>query len=115
MVKFPSGLIITKYHPVFYNGKWAFPINISNVIEIQTENYYNFVLEKGNSMLVNNIPCITFGHEIQEEVAKHEYFGTEKIINDLSRIKGWNEGEISIKNNVFIRDTVTREVIGMKI
>lgn len=62
MVKFPSGLIITKYHPVFFNGKWAFPINISDVIEIQTENYYNFVLEKGNSMLVNNIPCITFGH-----------------------------------------------------
>lgn len=44
MVKFPSGLIITKYHPVFYNGKWEFPINISNVIEIETENYYNFVL-----------------------------------------------------------------------
>lgn len=44
MVKFPSGLIITKYHPVFYNGKWEFPIHISNVIEIETENYYNFVL-----------------------------------------------------------------------
>lgn len=66
MVKFSSGLIITKYHPVFYNGAWAFPLNIGEIISIDVKNYYNFVLEKGNSILINNIPCITFGHEIKD-------------------------------------------------
>ena len=26
MVVFPSGLMITKYHPVVYSGKWQFPV-----------------------------------------------------------------------------------------
>lgn len=33
--------------------------------------YYNFVLQDGHSMIVNNIPCITLGHGFQENVAKH--------------------------------------------
>lgn len=40
------------------------------------DSYYNFVLESGHSMIVNNIPCISLGHGFQDPVAKHAYFGS---------------------------------------
>jgi hypothetical protein len=62
IVQFNSGLIITKYHPVYLSGKWAFPIDEGTVINMYVEAYYNFVVEFGHSLVVNNIPCITLGH-----------------------------------------------------
>jgi hypothetical protein len=44
MVRFPTGLIITNYHPVFYQGAWNFPCDIFNPEKIQVDKYYNFVL-----------------------------------------------------------------------
>ncbi len=45
MVKFPSGLIITNYHPIFYKGAWSFPCDIFQAETIYVDKYYNFVLE----------------------------------------------------------------------
>ena len=32
------------------------------------------------------------------------YYGTDKIINDLSMMDGWKEGKITINDNQFIRE-----------
>ena len=45
------------------------------------DKYYNFVLEQGHSMLVNETYCITLGHNMKgNNAVEHEYLGTEKII-----------------------------------
>jgi len=56
-------------------------------------------------VLINNIECVTFGHELNDnEVVKHEYYGTEKVINDLIKMKGFEEGIIIFDTNCIIRN-----------
>jgi len=40
--------------------------------------------------LVNGIHCISLGHGIEEDVARHEYLGTQKVIDDLEKFQGWS-------------------------
>lgn len=44
---------------------------------------YNFVLEKGHTMEINGVYCVTFGHGFKGEKVAHPYFGTERIVDDL--------------------------------
>ena len=90
-----------------------FPINKGIVIKKYVSAYYNFVMEDGHSMVVNSIPCLGLGHGFQDEVSKHSYFGTNLVIDDLSRISGWSHGNVVVKNKSFKRDPITHKVIGM--
>lgn len=48
-------------------------------------------------MLVNEIQCITLGHGLKgDKVAEHSYFGTEKIIEDLKQVEGWENGMVCL-------------------
>ena len=62
MVHFNSGLIITKYHPIISEKEWKFPIDLKKSETMFITDFYNFVLEDGHSMIINDIPCITLGH-----------------------------------------------------
>ena len=44
LVSFANGLLITKYHPININGKWAFPIQEGRIKKMHVDSYYNFVL-----------------------------------------------------------------------
>lgn len=50
---------------------------------------YSFLLESGNTMKINGVECVTFAHGFKEDVVKHDYFGTGKILKDLRWMKGW--------------------------
>lgn len=114
MISFPGGLSITSYHPIFYNGKWCFPIDVGTEEYIYTPAFYNFVLEGGHSMVVNGMHCITLAHGIKgDKVAEHEYFGTNKIIEDLSKMEGWRTGLICLKQQTFTRNKITKRVDGI--
>lgn len=115
MVKFDDGLIITNYHPVLIENQWKFPIDLKPAEKIYVSKYYNFVLEEGHSLLVNGVHCISLGHGIKEDVAEHEYLGTEKVINDLERLDGWDEGEVNVNLNMVVRDPRTNLIVGFKI
>lgn len=80
---------------------------------MKIDSYYNFVLEEGYSMIINGTTCITLGHELKGDVVEHEYFGTQAIVEDLSRIQGWSNGFVVIQSKSFQRDPVTHKVIGM--
>lgn len=98
---------------MYLGGKWTFPIDQAKVVTMYVDCYYNFVMDSDHSMIVNDIPCISLGHGFQDEVAKHGYFGTNLIIDDLSRISGWEQGSVLVGNKAFKRDPVTLEVVGM--
>ena len=87
LVKFPTGLKITKWHPVYYYGKWAFPGNIIEEKEEECEAVYSFVLEDHHVAIINQIPCICLGHNFTDEVLRHPYFGTNKIVEDLEKME----------------------------
>jgi hypothetical protein len=104
-------LVITPYHPILFNDKWIFPKDLiekrcKDVAIMSRENLivYNLVLDTSHIINVEGIPCITLGHGFNDSVLKHSYYGTDKVIKDISNFKGWNEGFISIKRFEVKRD-----------
>ena len=68
-------------------------------------NYYCYIL----IIIVDNYECVTFGHNLESEVVKHDFFG-DKIIDELQNTKGWDNGLIKFKEDCFICDN---EVVGI--
>ena len=109
----PNNLMITPWHPIRINGKWTFPENINQSSEKDCEKIYSFILNKNHVIYINDIECVTLGHGIQnDDVVSHDYFGNmRKIINDLDKMRGWDEGKIILKNNPIIKDSNTGLVV----
>lgn len=96
MIKFlDTKLMLTKKHPIRLNGKLDYPINLLTKdtkfqITMATSDYlYNFVLDKTHVLLlVNDIECVTFGHQIKE--MWHPFYASTKVVQlveGLSRVQ----------------------------
>jgi hypothetical protein len=98
-------LWITPYHPILFENEWKFPASIAFYCERLMPFVYNLVLESGHIVEVNDFLCVTLGHGFEDHVVKHEYFGTNKVIEDLMNLPGWSIGRpcftnlVAIKNN----------------
>ena len=118
-----NGLVITPYHPIIYENKWQFPIEIATKNESlkheknslwnpfceiiqndKTESVFNFVLDQKHIMSVEGFECVTLGHGLEEDVVRHYYYGTNKVIEDLSKLDGWKNGFIDLENFYVQRD-----------
>ena len=105
-------------HNYCIDGIWQFPMDV-NQPEIITGDsdgnliLYNLVLDKGHIVLINDIECVTLGHNIQDDVVRHQFFGTNKIIDDLKTFDGWSGGYITLTddNRKVIRDINSNEVV----
>ena len=64
-------------------------------------------------MEIGGIECVTYAHGFQEEVVRHEYFGTPRIIEDLKQMNGWESGYVTLPPNCLIRDPISRMVVGL--
>ena len=125
MVKFHNGLKITPWHPIIdkisylthntqFNidlNEWRFPFDIkqhalSNGICQQTE-VYSILLDNGHTCRINDTWCICLGHNYTCGILKHEYFGSRKIIDDLYKMRGWNDGIVEINSDDVSRDMKT--------
>ena len=113
LVELSNDLLITPYHPVRMNGKWSFPCDIKEIKQLPCQFVYSFVLETGHSMEIGGIECVTYAHGFQEEVVRHEYFGTPRIIDDLKKMNGWESGYVTLPPNCLIRDPISRMVVGL--
>ena len=99
-----NNMRITPFHPVNINNDWIFPFNVSQPNNEYIDYVYDFVLDSGHIVEINNTSVITLGHKFTfNRIVSHEYFG-DKIINDLQNHKDWNSGYICLDNFNFIRD-----------
>ncbi len=102
-----NGMYITEYHPIMYNDKWTFPVNVNKSILVtskQVDYMYDFVLDDGHTVEINKTTVLTLGHGYTfNEVVSHDYFG-DKIIQDLIEHPGWNNGTIILDDYKFIRN-----------
>lgn len=97
---------ITPWHPILSSNKWIFPKDTVHETG-HAEYVYNFVLEDYHIVYLSsdNIPSCTFGHGFSEnEVIKHDYLGTQKIINDLQKLENYWEGYCTVSG--FIKKEV---------
>jgi len=107
-----NGLKITQYHPVFIN-KWEFPLNLSLSEEISCDYIYNLVVDKEHVVIINGIRCVTLGHDYKDDVVAHPYFGSENVLNDLKKMRGWSNGLVKIDCLLTTRDFDTGMINSM--
>jgi len=116
LVELEGGLRITAYHPVRISQQWQFPCNISSAKTVPCEAVYAFVLNKESEhcMIINGVECVTLGHNYQEDIVRHAFFGSDLVLNELKKINGWENGLIEFANmaTCFVRDTKTNVVCG---
>lgn len=80
------GLRISMKHPIKAPGTefWVFPIHNAHSYQLDVdEPAYDIVLHSGHEVTADGIICKTLGHNSSDPVAKHDYYGTDKIIHDL--------------------------------
>ena len=98
---------------------WAFPIDLAEPVISTSEYVYSFVLKKrSHAISISNWPCITLGHDLQDNVAKHDFWGTSRVINCLKNFPGWENGIVTLKKFNIVRKPITPngspgEVIGI--
>lgn len=112
LIELDSGTIITPFHPLLNNNDWIFPYTIGKLKEYNTEYVYNLILDKGHTIIINSDICVTLGHNINTNfVVSHQYFGTNKVIQDLEKKLGYKDGLVYITSDSIIRSTDTGRVI----
>lgn len=112
LVELEGGVVVTPWHPVRMRGaeKWTFPADIAPAKEHECDAVYSFVLENGATCLqIGSYGGISLGHSIVDDpVAAHPYFGSQKVLKDLSQMPGWSEGLVTFRPNPCSRDQVTK-------
>jgi hypothetical protein len=110
--------MITPWHPIRLNGvQWIFPCSIvSSSTKIICEAVYSFALDQGHTIWINDIECVTLGHGFKEDIVRHDYYGTERVIEDLRIMDGQQKctGFIEIQPKWINRNKRTRLVNGIR-
>merc|ERR1719273_2403760 len=103
-----SDLLLTPWHPVRLKGVWKFPADVSCITTQKCDAVYSFVLDSQHVMVINNVECVTLGHNFTEnKVVAHPYFGSRKIVDDLKNCDGWQIGLIEFGGPSLTRDSET--------
>ncbi len=102
MVRFPTGLLITPWHPVrsiVSMEDWKFPCFVMGAVEnVKILHFYDFVLEgKHQYATINYWEVATLGHGMTDnDVISHPYYGTEAVLKVLKDKDGWEEGFVEL-------------------
>jgi len=107
-----NGMLITPKHPILFEGNWVYPKSISAAKSLYIESVFNLVLDKNHSANLNGIEVVTLGHEkYDNEVVKHEYYGTQRVIRDLQNIEGFSSGFVDMSKCKKYCDPFTGKVV----
>jgi len=109
-----KGLQVTQWHPVKVKGVWTFPIYLGETKEMSDVDIFSFLLEPGyeDMLMGDSVPCITFAHGIENDpVATHPFYGTNKVVDKMKKMDGFDEGCVTVSNGVLI-DAETNLVCG---
>ena len=84
--------------------------------EVSCDFMFNFVLDQGHTLLVGDIPCVTLGHGFKEDIVRHSYYGSERVLLDLQRLDNAQNqsGIIEIADDALIRNRQTGLVSGLQ-
>lgn len=122
MVNLDNNLKITPYYPIYTQSmlkyQWVYPINISasKPQKIESDKIYTFIVKNRKSVIVNDYIFATLGNNLVEnDVIKHDYFGTNKVIGELKEFTTYNTGYVLLDHSMYIRgrDNNIRSIISM--
>lgn len=96
---------------------WVLPCSlVPSPTNIICEAVYSFALNQGHTIWINDVECITLGHGFKEDIIRHVYYGTERIIEDLRIMDGQQQctGFIEMQPKWVIRNKRTGLVNGIR-
>jgi hypothetical protein len=105
-------LKITPYHPILIKGtkKWIFPHDIEESFLTFCSTIYTFILKNRESVIIEGYIFSTLGHGMEGNVIQHDFFGTEKVINDLKKWSTYDKGYVFLTKDMIVRDRETKHV-----
>jgi hypothetical protein len=100
-------LLVTHGQPIYVEDEWALSSTVpgATVVCDACDQVYNFVLDRGHVLMIEGIPCVTLGHGFEGPVMSHPYFGTDRVVNDLLRMPGWDDGVVLLNGTLRCPDT----------
>ena len=106
-----GNLKITPYHPIidFKNNddNWVYPKDLGIIKTVKCSEMYTFVLSNRQPVLIEDYIFSTYGHGLDSnEVIQHDYFGSELVIEDLSKITRDPLGKIRLIPSMFVRNNM---------
>ena len=103
MVKIDN-LKITPYHPIMDETyTWTFPKFMGEVKEVKCPTMYTFVIKDRGSVVIDNHIFATYGHHLEGGIISHNYFGSDKVIQDLKMFETYQYGIVCLTKNDFKR------------
>lgn len=109
-----NGVGITPRHPIRISGIWKLPNSINMPKKIYCDFIYNLVLDQNHVVCINNIDMVTLGHGKNESsIVQHPYYGTYRVLEDLKKVRGWDEGILLMENYKKYKDPFTRMVMSI--
>ena len=114
LVTLGDGLKITRWHPVLMPNGWEFPEDLRPGSMEDCDAVYSVLLDGFHNCMINNIWCIGLGHGYDKGILAHEYFGTERVVDDMRQMDGWDAGCVVIEPSWIMRDSITTRIIGLR-
>lgn len=96
MCRIDGGITITPGHPIKFNQKWVYPRSISEPETIACPHFYNLIVDRVHIAQLNGIEVILLGHNYTHGILKHEYYGSQRVIEDLKKVKGFDDGMVEL-------------------
>jgi hypothetical protein len=100
-----GNLKITPWHPIIhymaFQENWKFPINMKTPSLVQCDSMFTFVVENRKSLIVEGFVFSTYGHGLEGDVISHDYFGSDRVINDLRKFNTYEEGYVILDKSMF--------------
>jgi hypothetical protein len=99
-------LFVTPGQPIYVEDEWVLSCTVpgATVVCDACDQVYNFVLDRGHVLTIEGTPCVTLGHGFEDPVVSHPYFGTDRVVNDLLRMRGWDDGLILLNGTLLCPD-----------
>ena len=110
-----DNLKVTCYHPIIdinNNKEWVFPLTIGHPDIMDCSYVYTCVVKNRNPIIVDDYVFATLDHNMKGNVIEHDYFGTDKVVNDLKSFNTYHTGLVSLTKENFQREMVNGGVVG---
>jgi len=115
LVELAPGVRVTPFHPVFMSGAWTFPADIAEPQERACDAVCSLLLSGAPAVLLGDagagsqgqVPAAALGHGLDEGAARHEYFGSRAVVDDVRSAPGFLAGRVEVEPHHVVRDPAT--------
>jgi hypothetical protein len=107
---------VTEYHPVFFTDEqWIYPGESDKFCkeDVKDVYVYDFILDKYHTVKLFDLYAVTLNHSFTKPVVQHDYFGSERVVEDLKKHPDWIKGYIQLDVCKFVRGT-DKKVVGLE-